>query len=84
MTGAAKAYFSCNGEAMAHSPTHRERDSAEGAEGTRKRMLELEVTRNMVEEFFGKFSCRCDAWSDAGRTTTKNVSVETACKRFVI
>lgn len=89
-----KAYFSCNGEAMAESPMHRERDAVEAVEAaeastseaavTTTKHLTLEVTRNMVEEFFGRFKCRCDAWSSKGRLTSKEVSVQTACELCVI
>lgn len=75
---AAKAYFTCNGEAMAESPFHQEKARVEG--GTVVKTITLEVTRNAVEEFFGQFSCKCDAWSAMGKVSSDNVSVETACK----
>jgi len=73
-----KAYFVCNGEAMAASPKHKEVTSSDGDLVTRE--LSFKVSRDDVEEFFGKFRCRCDAWSSAGRTQSKSVVVETACE----
>lgn len=76
---AAKAYFVCNGEPMVESPLHKEHDLVD--DGHVVKELRLEVTRNMVEEFFGQFSCRCEAWSAKGKSaSSNNVSVETACK----
>ena len=40
----------------------------------------IQVTRNAVEEFFGRFTCHCDAWSSRGRVSSRNATVETACK----
>ena len=57
-----------------------ERDFVEAATGEVMKELRIEITRNMVEEFFGKFTCRCDAWSARGRISSRNVTVETACK----
>ena len=42
--------------------------------------LVLEITRNQIEEIFGQFTCRCDAWSQKGRTSSKNATVEISCK----
>ncbi len=81
VSGASKAYFVCNGEAMAESPLQRELlASYEPTKGAEIRELHLEVTRDLVEEFFGKFTCRCDAWSKVGRVSSRDVLVETACK----
>ncbi len=79
--GADKAYFVCNGEAMAASPNHRERDQVDRL-GLAVKSLSMEVGRNDVEEFFGRFRCRCDAWSKRGRVSSRNVTVQTACELF--
>lgn len=77
---ATKAYFTCNGEAMAESGLHKERDFVESTTGEVIKELRLEIRRNMVEEFFGQYWCRCDAWSAKGMVSSRNVSVEMACK----
>ena len=74
VSGAVKAYFTCNGEAMAESNLHKEIRTLDLLE------VNLEVTRNNVEEFFGTFTCRCDAWSAKGKVSSRNVSIQTACK----
>ncbi len=89
VTAADKVYFTCNGEAMAESELHREADHVVSAEeiGAAQQTntlvvkeVTLEVRRNDIEEFFGHFSCRCDAWSAKGMVSSKNISVETACE----
>ena len=98
VTGADKAYFSCNGEAMGRSAKdgdkksfnrgqHHEEDTvrlADEKDMTGRmitvKILSLEVTEGQIEEFFGVFTCRCDAWNKKGRSSSKNASVEIACK----
>ena len=84
-----KAYFTCNGEAMAASEMHKEVDSieineAEGIEAVTVKTLSLQLDRINIEEFFGLYSCRCDAWSAKGMTSSKNASIEVACKYFYL
>ena len=98
VTGADKAYFLCNGEAMGRSSKlegkksfnrgqHREEDTVRlanekdmtGRMITVKR-LSLDVTEGQIEEFFGIFTCRCDAWNKKGRSSSKNATVEISCK----
>ena len=88
MIHADKAYFTCNGEAMAASEMHKEVDSieineAEGIEAVTVKTLSLQLDRINIEEFFGLYSCRCDAWSAKGMTSSKNASIEVACKYFI-
>ena len=101
VTGADKAYFSCNGEAMGRSAKdgdkksfnrgqHHEEDTvrlADEKDMTGRmitvKILSLEVTEGQIEEFFGVFTCRCDAWNKKGRSSSKNASVEIACKSNV-
>ena len=97
VSGADKAYFTCNGEAMAASKAHKEVDqvmpthqkaSTDGGEeviGVRTvKALTLTITRNQVEEFFGVYTCRCDAWTSKGNRSSKNATVEIACEFFQI
>lgn len=86
VVNADKAYFSCNGEAMAASSLHKEQDKVEVAETAQMetvtvKTLTLEVTRDLVEEFFGLFTCKCDAWSSRGMVSSHNASVEIAYLR---
>ena len=81
-----KAYFSCNGEAMAASELHKEIDKVEVSEENEDmvpfnvKTLTLQLNRVHIEEFFGLYTCRCDAWSAKGMTSSKNATVEVACK----
>ena len=80
-----KAYFSCNGEAMAASEMHKEVDKIEisqneAMEAINVKTLSLQLNRVDIEEFFGLYTCRCDAWSAKGMTSSKNATVEVACK----
>ena len=84
-----KAYFTCNGEAMAASELHKEVDNIEITETEMMepitvKTLSLQLDRINIEEFFGLYSCRCDAWSAKGRTSSKNATVEVACKFLTI
>ena len=85
VAGADKAYFTCNGEAMAASGGHKEVDQAlsnnASQAGVRTvKSLTLTLTRNQVEEFFGVYTCWCDAWTSKGKRSSKNATVEIACK----
>ena len=89
MIHADKAYFTCNGEAMAASEMHKEVDNIEITETEMMepitvKTLSLQLDRINIEEFFGLYSCRCDAWSAKGRTSSKNATVEVACKFLTI
>ena len=102
VTGADKAYFLCNGEAMGKSAKdgdkksinrgqHHEEDTvrlADEKDMTGRmitvKILSLEVTEGQIEEFFGVFTCRCDAWNKKGRSSSKNASVEIACKSIFL
>jgi hypothetical protein len=80
-----KAYFSCNGEAMAASELHREVDKIEVSQSPEMetfivKTLTLQLTIEMIEEYFELYTCRCDAWSAKGMTSSQNATVEFACK----
>ena len=98
VTGADKAYFLCNGEAMGAGSKlgdkqsslhgqHREEDTvrlADEKDMTGRmitvKKLSLEVTESQIEEFFGLYTCRCDAWNKKGRSSSSNATVEISCK----
>lgn len=52
--------------------------------GVRIVEAETNVTRDMVEEFFGKekFKCECYAWSGRGNIKSQSATVDVACKYF--
>ncbi|EFN86869.1 Netrin receptor UNC5C [Harpegnathos saltator] len=59
---ALQVYFRCNGERAERS---QQQDFVDPRTGTRVVEVELNVTRNEVEEYFGRerFKCECVAWS---------------------
>lgn len=50
--------------------------------GVRIFEADVNVTRDMVEEFFGKekFKCECHAWSGRGSIKSQPAAVEVACE----
>ena len=74
-----KAYFSCNGEALAKSSEHIEKNMVD-ENGQVVRILSVEISREQVEEYFDVFKCHCDAWSSKGQASSKSATVATGCK----
>ena len=74
-----KAYFTCNGEALAKSAEHVEKNLVD-ASGQVVRILSVEISREQVEEYFDVFKCHCDAWSSKGQARSKSATVATGCK----
>ena len=74
-----KAYFTCNGEALAKSSEHVEKKLVDDL-GRVVRILSVEISRKQVEEFFDVFSCHCDAWSSIGQASSLQATVATGCK----
>ncbi|KAL2739406.1 netrin receptor UNC5B-like isoform X1 [Vespula maculifrons] len=74
---ALEVYFRCNGERAPHS---QQQDFVDPRTGTRVVEVELNVTRNEVEEYFGskKFKCECVAWSGSGQIKGQSATVEVA------
>ncbi|KAB0797257.1 hypothetical protein PPYR_08251 [Photinus pyralis] len=72
-----KMHFKCNG---ARSVDTLQSDFVDPQTGVRFVEAELNVTRNMVEEFFGKekFKCECYAWSGRGSVKSQPATVEVA------
>lgn len=54
--------------------------------GVRIMEADANVTRDMVEEFFGKekFKCECYAWSGRGNIKSQPAFVEVACKYLLL
>ncbi|KAK5645630.1 hypothetical protein RI129_004094 [Pyrocoelia pectoralis] len=72
-----KMYFKCNG---ARNVDTLQSEFVDPQTGVRIVEAELNVTRNMVEEFFGKekFKCECYAWSGRGSVKSQPAIVEVA------
>ncbi|XP_076661463.1 netrin receptor UNC5C [Halictus rubicundus] len=70
-------YFRCNGDRAERS---QHQDFVDPRTGTRVIEVELNVTRNEVEEYFGKerFKCECVAWSGPGQIRGQPATVEVA------
>ncbi|XP_066586154.1 netrin receptor UNC5A-like [Prorops nasuta] len=74
---ALQVYFRCNGERAERS---QHQDFVDPRTGTRVVEVELNVTRNEVEEYFGRerFKCECVAWSGPGQIRGQPATVEVA------
>ncbi|XP_076395816.1 netrin receptor UNC5C isoform X2 [Megachile rotundata] len=77
---ALQVYFRCNGDRAERS---QQQDFVDPQTGTRVVEVELNVTRNEVEEYFGRerFKCECVAWSGPGQIRGQPVTVEVASHR---
>ncbi|XP_031365734.1 netrin receptor UNC5B-like [Apis dorsata] len=80
---ALQVYFRCNGDRAERS---QHQDFVDPRTGTRVVEVELNVTRNEVEEYFGRerFKCECVAWSGPGQIRGQPATVEVACPRLVV
>ncbi|XP_012272459.1 netrin receptor UNC5C [Orussus abietinus] len=74
---ALQVYFRCNGDRMDGS---HHQEFVDPRTGTRIVEAELNVTRNIVEEYFVKegFKCECVAWSGSGQIRGQPAAVEVA------
>lgn len=72
-------FFKCNG---AKNIQTFQSEFVDPQTGIRIVDAECNVTRNMVEEFFGKdkFKCECYAWSGRGQIKSQSATIEVACK----
>lgn len=76
---ALKVYFKCNGARKVETV---ENWFVDPQTGVRIVEADTNVTRDMVEEFFGKekFKCECYAWNGRGNIKSQPATVEVACK----
>ncbi|CAL7943302.1 unnamed protein product [Xylocopa violacea] len=74
---ALQVYFRCNGDRVERS---QQQDFVHPQTGTRIVEVELNVTRNEVEEYFGRarFKCECVAWSGPGQIRGLPATVQVA------
>lgn len=76
---ALKLYFKCNGAPNVNTV---QSGFVDPQSGVRIVEADANVTRDMVEEFFGKekFKCECYAWSGRGTIKSQPATVDVACK----
>lgn len=76
---ALQIYFRCND---ARAEDSQQQDFVDPHTGTRIVDCELNVTRDHIEEYFGrdKFKCECIAWSGSGQIKSQPATVDVACK----
>ncbi|KAK9870620.1 hypothetical protein WA026_008180 [Henosepilachna vigintioctopunctata] len=74
---ALRAYFKCNGAKNVEST---QSEFVHPQTGVRIVEAEINITRDMVEEFFGneKFKCECHAWSGRGSIKSQPAVVDVA------
>ncbi|KAL3281278.1 hypothetical protein HHI36_004491 [Cryptolaemus montrouzieri] len=75
---ALRAFFKCNGAKNVEST---QSEFVHPQTGVRIIEAEINITRDMVEEFFGneKFKCECHAWSGSGSIKSHSAIVDVAC-----
>lgn len=80
---ALRLYFKCNG---AKNVDNLQSEFVDPHTGVRIVEVEANITRDMVEEFFGKekFKCECYAWSGRGDIKSQPAFVEVACEYLLL
>ena len=63
-----------------------QQDFVDPQTGIRNVEASINITRNEVEEYFGKdkFKCECIAWSSRGQIRSQPAAVDVACKYRLI
>lgn len=81
---ALEVYFKCNGERQKTSSgePHPHQEFVDPQTGVRNVEAAINITRDDVEEYFGKdkFKCECVAWSSRGQIRSQPAVVDVACE----
>lgn len=79
-------YFRCNGDRVDDSMAPAITDFVDPQTGVRNVEVIVNITRNHVEEYFGKhnYQCQCVAWTSRGEIVSRpaNVVVASECTYF--
>nr|CAD7576123.1 unnamed protein product [Timema californicum] len=81
---ALQVYFQCDGSRKQHGPSANippiQQDFVDPQTGVRNVEASIYITRNDVEEYFGKekFKCECIAWSSRGQIHSQPATVDVA------
>lgn len=78
-----QVFFKCSGEAFHRTVS--QQVIVDPETGVRVVEAAVNITRNMIEQYFGKdqYQCQCVAWSSQGEIESQPAPVENACKYIV-
>ncbi|XP_075233698.1 unc-5 [Lycorma delicatula] len=74
---ALQLFFKCNGGRQ-ESTSHFQQEFVDPQTGVRNVEVSINITRDNVEEFFGKFKCECIAWSSRGTIKSQPAAIDVA------
>lgn len=75
------AHFKCNGERVEDTAaTPLVTEFVDPQTGVRNVEVLVNITRNHVEEYFGKYKCQCVAWTSRGEIISRPANVIVACE----
>lgn len=79
---ALQLYFKCNGQRVDPGNGPPQSEFVDPQTGIRNVEVNINITRNTVEEYFGKdkFKCECIAWSSRGQVKSRPAVVDVACE----
>lgn len=75
-------YFRCNGDRVEDTMAPVVTDFVDPQTGVRNVEVMVNITRNHVEEYFGKhnYQCQCVAWTSRGEIVSRPANVIVACE----
>ena len=79
-TGANQLSFKCSGSSQPPPSTHE--SHVDPHSGVQLEEVTANISRDLVEEYFGEgpFKCDCHAWSSRGGVKSQAATVTVACK----